>query len=485
MAENTSAPRAPSEADLEPETEEVDGSEGLQEMSSSVDADLEERRLSQERELKKEELRIKEEEIRKQHELKDKEIEAQCALREKEIETTRALKESEIRSQSSLKIKEIATNRLLKTKELDGQHDERVRAWWSNPFYAAIVTALLGIAGTVYTGYLNARTEELKQRGNAILEAIKTGVASKDQSVAAANLVLLADTGVITLKDDALQKLRQQSKGVSPSLPAATQGTAAPARAPDEARAFAKISSDANYAMAVLNDMFGQKRESPAIVLHLAELKLNVVKEPELMPASRTMVLPAAMEDIPDITYYYTAALSLPTNSKSLQGAALSDSCADVLAALVRMRRLKQDEKTFDWVLGRGYVAYLNGENVATSQNQLPFLSFKSPGTAYKGQKLGDDPQVAHMNKFNAKDDCTYAICYAGIPNKAFYETSMRIGAPAAGAVWVKAIKALKPETTFDEFANATAEGAEGLLGAAGRKNVEDAWNVVGLKVKK
>jgi hypothetical protein len=100
------------------------------------------------------------------------------------------------------------------------QFEATARGWnkWNqilSPAGAAIFAGLVGLFGTVLNGYNNTNLERQKQQGTFILEAIKTG---KEQTTAA-NLVFLADAGLIKLSKPELAKLREKAGGTLPSLP--------------------------------------------------------------------------------------------------------------------------------------------------------------------------------------------------------------------------------------------------------------------------
>jgi hypothetical protein len=129
-----------------------------------------------------------------------------------DLERARLLQERHLRE------KELA----LKEKELDIQHKQGWQARWSTPAVVAIVAGLIGYVGTLISSYQNRQLEREKQEGTLILEAIKTtGTAEEKGRQTAANLVFLADAGLITsINKVELEKLRVKAQGAGPSLPA-------------------------------------------------------------------------------------------------------------------------------------------------------------------------------------------------------------------------------------------------------------------------
>ncbi len=129
-----------------------------------------------------------------------------------DLERAKLLQEKELRE------KELA----LKEKELDLQHQQSWLARWSTPATVAIVAGLIGYFGTLISSYQNRQLEREKQEGTLILEAIKTtGTAEEKGKQTAANLIFLADAGLITsISKGELEKLRVKAQGAGPSLPA-------------------------------------------------------------------------------------------------------------------------------------------------------------------------------------------------------------------------------------------------------------------------
>ena len=128
------------------------------------------------------------------------------------------LERAKLLQEKELKEKEFA----LKEKELDLQHRHSWLARWSTPSVVAIIAGLIGYIGTLISSAQNRHLEREKQEGTIILEAIKTsGTSAEKEKQTSANLVFLADAGLITsIRKTEVDKLRIKAQGAGPSLPA-------------------------------------------------------------------------------------------------------------------------------------------------------------------------------------------------------------------------------------------------------------------------
>lgn len=161
------------------------------------------------------------------------------------------------------------------------------------------------------------------------------------------------------------------------------------------------------------------------------------------------------------------------------QSGALNESFSDVFGSLVKQRKLKQDVKAADWLIGANV---LIGENYA-------LRSMKAPGTAYQDHPIiGDDPQPATMDDYLELppwDDNGGVHINSGIPNHAFYLAAMDIGGYAwekAGLIWYRALcDKLTKGSTFARAARATIRAAreEFGVGSLEEQAVEKAWKEV------
>jgi Zn-dependent metalloprotease len=163
------------------------------------------------------------------------------------------------------------------------------------------------------------------------------------------------------------------------------------------------------------------------------------------------------------------------------QPGALNESMSDVFGSLVKQRSLGQTGAQADWLIGAG----LLGSGV----NGVALRSMKAPGTAYDDPVLGKDPQPDHMSKYvNTSADNGGVHINSGIPNKAFYLTSIALGGNAwvqAGNIWYQTLLDSRLSTTaqFQDFANLTVDNGNRLYGSTVSNAVIQAWAGVGITV--
>jgi Zn-dependent metalloprotease len=163
------------------------------------------------------------------------------------------------------------------------------------------------------------------------------------------------------------------------------------------------------------------------------------------------------------------------------QPGALNQSIRDIIGLLVKQYSRHQSVDEADWLVGAGLVAPgIPGQALR---------SLRAPGTAYDNERLGKDPQVAHMSHYVKKDASRVGrFLNSGIPSHAFYLLATKLGGYAwekAGMIWYRALssKAVTPMVTFRSFAGLT-------VAVARRDYVEDpsiadaveaAWREVGV----
>lgn len=113
----------------------------------------------------------------------------------------------------------------------------------ATPIGAAVIAGIVALFGTVWNAYQANRLEDARQKasfqlerqrleGSLILDAIKTvGIGAEREKQAAANLLFLAEMGLITLPPSKVQPLRDAAANALPSLPVEpiSQGTPGPA----------------------------------------------------------------------------------------------------------------------------------------------------------------------------------------------------------------------------------------------------------------
>lgn len=169
-----------------------------------------------------------------------------------------------------------------------------------------------------------------------------------------------------------------------------------------------------------------------------------------------------------------------PDLAYTFQPGALSESVSDVFASLVKQYSLGQTADQADWLVGTGVFA--------PGIKAKGLRSLAKPGTAYDDQRVGKDPQPAHMDDYmSTHQDNGGVHINSGIPNRAFHLTATAIGGNAwekAGRIWYEAVTGgkLDTEATFEEFAKLTATVAEELYGTGAELDaVNAAWKAVGV----
>ena len=167
------------------------------------------------------------------------------------------------------------------------------------------------------------------------------------------------------------------------------------------------------------------------------------------------------------------------------QSGALNESISDVFGSLVKQWAANQMADQADWLIGAEvFTPEVGGDALR---------SMKAPGKAYDSPILGRDPQPDHMSKYaNMPDtddgDNGGVHINSGIPNKAFYLTSIGIGGfawEAPGHIWYAALQASTGTTDFQEFADTTYLKADQLYGSqsAEQQAVVSAWKEVGIRI--
>jgi len=166
----------------------------------------------------------------------------------------------------------------------------------------------------------------------------------------------------------------------------------------------------------------------------------------------------------------------------SQQPGALNESMSDVFGSLVKQYSLKQSATDADWLIGAGLLA--------SGVNGVALRSMKAPGTAYNDPVLGKDPQPAHMSNYvNTSSDNGGVHINSGIPNHAFYVTSVELGGFAwekAGQIWYVTLRdKLSSSSNFQSCADLTFATAGDLFGSGSleQQAVKKGWAEVGLTV--
>jgi hypothetical protein len=322
------------------------------------------------------------------------------------------------------------------------------------------------------------KLEQQKLSGTLVLDALKTEGPEKAKQ-AATNLLLLADAGLVKFNNDGrdnLERWRKGEGGVAPGLPP----NFAPSSRPEQAVAMAyeNIRAEAAYAVTVLNQLFGRQLATP-------DVKPSTLRYPNAYfdRSTNTIHAPPEVQHLPDVIYHVVGHLYLPEWNYEGEAAALIESLADVLSAVIKQRRLDQTAQTADWLVTPKGRAWISGEDPATTKKLAPLRSLKAPGTAYPG-----DPQVDHMTKYSQSAEARYdPHAGSGVPSKAFHDAAQKLGTDKAADVWVKAVVSEKLSTgrqpTFAVFAGETASQAVALHGEDARKALLESWKGVGVEL--
>jgi Zn-dependent metalloprotease len=165
-----------------------------------------------------------------------------------------------------------------------------------------------------------------------------------------------------------------------------------------------------------------------------------------------------------------------------MQPGALNESFSDVFGSLVKQYQLKQTASQADWLIGQGlFTSNVNG---------VALRSMTAPGTAYDDPVLGKDPQPATMKDYvTTVEDNGGVHINSGIPNHAFYVTSIDIGGYAwekAGRIWYKTLtEKLTAQSDFQNAADLTHAAAGELFGTDSleQKAVKAGWAEVGIAI--
>ncbi|KAI0451311.1 metalloprotease [Xylaria acuta] len=161
------------------------------------------------------------------------------------------------------------------------------------------------------------------------------------------------------------------------------------------------------------------------------------------------------------------------------QSGALNEHVSDTFGVMVKQRVQNEKADEADWLIGE--------ECLMPGIKGVALRSMKAPGTAYDDPRFGKDPQPDNFKDYEATDDDNGGVhLYSGIPNKAFYLSSVAFGGYSwekAGKIWWETMSSgqIPPKCTFIQFADATVDKAEELFGDDAAAIVRKAWNEVGV----
>lgn len=178
------------------------------------------------------------------------------------------------------------------------------------------------------------------------------------------------------------------------------------------------------------------------------------------------------------------------------QPGALNEHIADVIGTCVKAKEMGVDSNHYPrnfWKLGAGWLVDRN----------LAIRNMWKPGTAYHHPAMGKDTQPAHMKDFKVTlADMGGVHANSGIMNRAFALFCRSVDSPSYEIplqIWKRAIALVKPQPTFQDFAQTLLQVAREFdtypqhQGMEIGKKMESAirrvgvleWGVVGNKVVK
>jgi len=201
------------------------------------------------------------------------------------------------------------------------------------------------------------------------------------------------------------------------------------------------------------------------------------------------------------ICHEMTHAITEHTSPLDYQGqsGALNEHISDVFGIMCKQMVENVTSDKDDWLIGEGCLM--------PGVKGVALRSMKAPGTAYNDARFvsdtsrrlasvtssrsplgqGRDPQPDNFKDYEATADDNGGVhLYSGIPNKAFYLTSIALGGYSfekPGQIWWQTMKSgrIPSKCTFLQFSDVTVETAERLYGIEAAKAVRDAWAQVGV----
>lgn len=141
------------------------------------------------------------------------------------------------------------------------------------------------------------------------------------------------------------------------------------------------------------------------------------------------------------------------------QSGALAEHLADAVAAAVMQWEDKTTPADASWLIGQDLLTKeVSGMGIRDMMN---------PGTAYNDDRLGEDPQPAHMDNYiNTDRDNGGVHLNSGVPNRMFALAAVSIGQPVWETlmpIWFAALASgeLGRDATFAQFTHVAIEHAE------------------------
>ena len=161
------------------------------------------------------------------------------------------------------------------------------------------------------------------------------------------------------------------------------------------------------------------------------------------------------------------------------QPGALNESFADVFGEIAQ--QWHEDPAGFGTVDAARGAEWLIGEDaVLPAFGGAAMRNMARPGTAFKNDTFGADPQVGSMHDFvRTSADFGGVHTNSGIPNRAAYEAAIQIGSEKVAKIWYDALGSLTPRATFSDAAHAIVASAGKLYDSGVSSAVADAWKAV------
>ena len=212
-----------------------------------------------------------------------------------------------------------------------------------------------------------------------------------------------------------------------------------------------KMQSYAREATDFYNELLGQKLTAPAVKIQTdPNLKYSPYYD------SQNVVAAEEVQYLPDLSFR-NAAWQHIFNIAGDHAADKNDARADIVWAyanmftiLAQQHHLKQNEKTSDWVLGRGYIDWVGGKSLTKPYEGTPWASLKDPGNAYATSAVGKDRMVGHMRDYVNASSAERRYINDGILSKAFCLLAMKQDSARAAEIWIAALRELKKAKQID-----------------------------------
>lgn len=258
-------------------------------------------------------------------------------------------------------------------------------------------------------------------------------------------------------------KIADLKAKTAPETPPVASAVGSPA---EQARL--KMQGYVNAATEFFNDLLMQTLKPPSV-------KLQTDRRFRYSPYfdGTSMVADQGVQFLPDMAFRNAAWPQLLALTGTATGR-LDDandiiySAADILTMVMHQNVLKQDAKSSDWALHRGFKEWTEGKTLTKPFEGTPFTSFSNPPVAHIRQKSTDEFQRQYAN--------------SGIFNKVFYLVATKRSTERAAEIWIGALRQMKTAGRVDylRFARLLVENA-----GPDQEDVRQALLEVGLDIGK